>query len=83
MQWQVEFGEGLSVVVHMPMPGACAFPEEKIRSEVAVMKLVRGNTTIPVPEVYHWGGAAENPAGTGLFTIMECIAHKQSILDVI
>lgn len=83
INWQVEFKDGVSVMVHVPIPGACAFPEEKIRAEVAVMKLVRANTTIPVPEVYHWGDAAENPAKTGPFIIMEYIPHKQSLLDEI
>ncbi|EEP78376.1 predicted protein [Uncinocarpus reesii 1704] len=44
--------------------------EEKLRGEVAVMNLVRQNTSIPVPEVIAYGTAAENPTGLGPFIIM-------------
>lgn len=37
------------------------FPDEKVRYEVATMRYVAANTTIPVPEIYHWGTAEENP----------------------
>lgn len=56
-----------------------AFPEEKIRYEVATMRFVAANTSIPVPKVYHYGTAAENPSGLGPFIIMEYIDHHQNM----
>jgi hypothetical protein len=37
------------------------------------MKLIIEKTTIPVPEIKHWGLAAENPLGLGPFIIMDFI----------
>ncbi|KAG9562664.1 hypothetical protein KCU77_g3444, partial [Aureobasidium melanogenum] len=52
-------------------------PYEKIRREVAIMKFVKENTTIPVPRVIAYGAAAENhdPA-IGPFLITEWVEGK-------
>lgn len=55
------------------------FPEEKVRYEVATMRYVAAKTTIPVPHVYHYGTAAENPTGLGPFIIMDYIEHHQNM----
>lgn len=55
------------------------FQDEKVRYEVAVMRHVAANTSIPVPHVYHYGMAAENPLGLGPFIIMDYIEHYQSL----
>ncbi|KAJ4415023.1 hypothetical protein N0V82_007605 [Gnomoniopsis sp. IMI 355080] len=83
VNWRLEFEDGLSTMIHVPIPHAVAFPDEKIRAEVAAMKLVRDNTTIPVPEVYGWGTAVENPTGYGPFIVMEYIKHTKSLEHVI
>lgn len=83
INWRLEFEDGRSIMFHVPLPGSVTFPEEKIRAEVATMKLIRAKTTIPVPEVYHWGMAADNPVGTGPFIIMEYIEHKSYLVDMI
>ncbi|ROW13110.1 hypothetical protein VPNG_05938 [Cytospora leucostoma] len=83
INWRVEFEDGGSVMFHVPLPGSVAFPEEKVRAEVATMRLVRARTSIPVPEVYHWGAAADNPAGTGPFIIMEYVEHESCLADMI
>ena len=41
------------------------------------MKYVAANTTLPVPHVYTWGTAAENPLGLGPFIIMDYIEHHR------
>jgi hypothetical protein len=43
------------------------------------MRYVAANTTIPVPHVYHYGTAAENPTGLGPFIIMDYIEHHQNM----
>ncbi|ROW12776.1 hypothetical protein VMCG_00412 [Cytospora schulzeri] len=83
INWRLEFDDGKSIMFHVPLPGSVTFPEEKIRAEVATMKLIRAKTTIPVPEVYHWGMAADNPVGTGPFIIMEYIDHSSYLVDMI
>jgi aminoglycoside phosphotransferase (APT) family kinase protein len=52
-------------------------PYEKIRREVAIMKFVKENTTIPVPRVIAFGIAAENhdPA-IGPFLITDWVEGK-------
>jgi hypothetical protein len=41
------------------------FAEEKMRFEAETMIYVAARTTIPVPSVYRYGTAAENPTGLG------------------
>ncbi|POS70216.1 phosphotransferase [Diaporthe helianthi] len=83
VNWKLEFEDGFFVMIHVPIPHLVAFPDEKIRAEVAAMRLVRNNTTIPVPEVYGWGTTAENPTGYGPFIIMEYIEHAKCLEHVI
>lgn len=83
VNWRLKFQDGLSVVIHVPIPHAVAFPDEKIRAEVAAMRLIRNNTTIPVPEIYGWGTTAENPTGYGPFIVMEYIEHTKCLEHVI
>jgi len=44
---------------------------------VTALKLLRGYTDIPVPEVKAWGLAHENPLGVGPFIIEEFIYVKR------
>lgn len=83
MNWRLEFDDGFSALIHIPTPHRVAFPDEKIRAEVAAMRLIREHTTIPVPEVYHWGTSSENPTGYGPFIIMEYIEHHRLLEHVI
>lgn len=55
------------------------FPEEKVQYEVATIRHVASHTTIPVPRIYHYGTAADNPTGLGPFIIMEYINHHQNM----
>lgn len=61
------------------MQGVVAFPDEKVLNEVATMRYVAANTTIPVPRIHDYGTAAENPTGLGPFIIMDYIEHHQNM----
>jgi aminoglycoside phosphotransferase (APT) family kinase protein len=43
------------------------------------MRYIAKNTSIPVPHVYHYGSAAENPTGLGPFIIMDYIEHHRNM----
>jgi hypothetical protein len=49
---RMQFGDGGSAIICIPCPGVHIFPEEKVRKEVAVMKYISENTTIPIPLCY-------------------------------
>ncbi|KAB5580948.1 hypothetical protein GE09DRAFT_1213383 [Coniochaeta sp. 2T2.1] len=68
--WRLDYGDDGSVCFRVPKPGAVSFPDEKTSAEVATMRYIAEHTSIPVPRVYHWGTAAENPTGLGAFIIM-------------
>lgn len=69
--------------MRIPCPGVVQFPEEKVHVEVATMCFIAEQTTIPVPHIYHYGTALENPSGLGPFIIMEYIEHFQSMSDIL
>ncbi|KAH7037055.1 phosphotransferase family protein [Microdochium trichocladiopsis] len=81
--FRLEYKDGKSAVLRVPAKHRSHFPEEKIRYEVAMMKYIRAHTTIPVPEVYAFGTAAENPLGIGPFIVMEYIDHHRSLGDAL
>ncbi|OJJ72632.1 hypothetical protein ASPBRDRAFT_54448 [Aspergillus brasiliensis CBS 101740] len=47
--------------------------DEKVAMEVSALQLIRERTTIPVPRVWAWGPAANNPLELGPFIMMEYI----------
>ncbi|KAK3332993.1 phosphotransferase family protein [Cercophora scortea] len=77
--YRLEYKDGTSVAMRLPLKGGVKFPEEKVRYEVATMRYISQNTTIPVPHVYHYGSAAENPTGLGPFIIMDYVEHDQTM----
>ncbi|KAI0165358.1 phosphotransferase family protein [Hypoxylon sp. FL1284] len=77
--YRLEYEDGTSIIMRIPIKGVVPFPEEKIRYEVATMKYVAANTTIPVPRVIYHGPASENPTGLGPFMIMEYIEHHHNM----
>ncbi|KAK4236542.1 hypothetical protein C8A03DRAFT_45468 [Achaetomium macrosporum] len=50
-----------AAALRVALPGVNAFPDEKVRVEVATLRYIEKMTSIPVPHVYHWGTADENP----------------------
>ncbi|OQD64422.1 hypothetical protein PENPOL_c007G01405 [Penicillium polonicum] len=52
--FQVQYGN-TSTVIRFPQPGATMFPEEKFRDEVAIMRYIRDQTSIPIRFIFHPG----------------------------
>ncbi|SPQ23206.1 52151c35-bda9-4ffa-8e26-67eb9443bfa5 [Thermothielavioides terrestris] len=78
----VEYTDG-HAILRVPLPGSVAFGDEKVRAEVATMRYIEKMTSVPVPHIYHWGTAAENPLGLGAFIIMEYIPHAKNLTEVL
>ncbi|KAM3515909.1 hypothetical protein MY11210_000449 [Beauveria gryllotalpidicola] len=81
--FRLQFEDGSSALMRIPRKGIVKFPEEKVSYEVATMRYVAANTTIPVPRIYHHGTGAENPTGLGPFIIMDYIDHERTISDAL
>jgi hypothetical protein len=73
MSCKVIFDNGEKWMVRFPMVGKVMIADEKVEVEVAVMKLIRQQTNIPIPDVKAWGLAVDNPLGIGPFIMMEFI----------
>ncbi|CAI7629991.1 unnamed protein product [Penicillium glandicola] len=54
------------------------FPVEKLRHEVAIMRYIHDNTSIPVQIIHHWGRQKDSPFELGPFIIMDSIEHDTS-----
>ncbi|KAK1769009.1 hypothetical protein QBC33DRAFT_557762 [Phialemonium atrogriseum] len=67
--------------MRVPLPGRNAFSDEKTRTEVNTMRYIAQNTTIPVPHVYHWELASENPTGLGPFIIMDYFSNTDTLSE--
>lgn len=68
------------VLFRFPVPGLAVYPDDKVKAEVATIRYVADKTTIPVPHIYHWGTAAENPTGLNVpFIIMDHIPHATTV----
>lgn len=81
--YRLEYKDGSSTAMRIPRKGIVKFPDEKIRYEVAIMRYISANTTIPLPKIYHFGTAAENPVGLGPFIIMEYIEHERTMSEAL
>ncbi|MCJ1250950.1 hypothetical protein MMC30_008179 [Trapelia coarctata] len=80
---RMKFEDGGSAMIRFPCPGIIMFPEEKVRDEVAVMRFIERNTTVPVPHVFHYGTTDESPYNLGPFIIMEYIEHAFDLVDAL
>ncbi|KAK3295806.1 uncharacterized protein B0H64DRAFT_155323 [Chaetomium fimeti] len=79
----LEFRDGSAAALRVRIAGQTAFPDEAVRVEVATLRYIEKMTSIPVPHVYHWGTAAENPLGLGPFIIMDYIFHDKKLEDLL
>ncbi|PKX99464.1 uncharacterized protein P174DRAFT_509415 [Aspergillus novofumigatus IBT 16806] len=61
-----------TAVIRFLQPGATMFPEEEVRNEVATMRYIYDQTSIP-----------ESPLGLGPFIILDYIDHVTSMYDVL
>lgn len=83
MSFRMKFEDNSSAMVRFTKPGVTMFPEEKVRNEVAMIRYIYDNTTIPVPFVLDWGTKEETPIGLGPFIVMEYISHTADISDTL
>ncbi|KAH7308663.1 phosphotransferase family protein [Stachybotrys elegans] len=77
--YQLEYEDGTSVIMRVPVKDVVGSSEEKVLYEVATMRYVAEHTSIPVPRVYCHGTAKDNPTGLGPFIIMDYIEHHQNM----
>lgn len=78
--FRMTFEDGFSSLLRFPCPGRIMFPEEKVRKEVAVMRFLRQNTKIPVPEVIAYSTRGDDsPAGLGPFILMEYVTNASNL----
>ncbi len=50
--FRLEYTDG-SAILRLAIPGIVAFPDEKVRTEVATIRFIEKMTSIPVPHIYH------------------------------
>ncbi|EEP78199.1 predicted protein [Uncinocarpus reesii 1704] len=65
-------GKSEKWVVRIPLLPRLAFPEEKMRSEIATMKYITEKTTIPIPRIHGYSITGDNILGLP-FLIIEYI----------
>jgi hypothetical protein len=65
------------------MPAYFQYAEEKLRAEVATMRYINDNTTIPMPFVLHYGTREESTGEVGPFIIMEWIENAGDVNDAV
>ncbi|GKZ96535.1 hypothetical protein AnigIFM59636_011050 [Aspergillus niger] len=68
-----------STDIRFSQPGAILFPEEKTKNEIAVMRYIADQTSIPVPFVLHSGTRDESPLKLSPFIMMSHIDHKTNM----
>ncbi|KAH6722439.1 hypothetical protein BKA61DRAFT_640057 [Leptodontidium sp. MPI-SDFR-AT-0119] len=69
------FSDNTTWILRFPRVGAICEDnaDEKVAMEVEVLSLIRERTSIPVPKLYSWGLAVDNPLGLGAFILIEFI----------
>ena len=51
ISFEMTYKNTSSTIIRLPQPGAIMFPEEKVRNEVAIMRYILDQTSIPAPFV--------------------------------
>ncbi|QQK40416.1 Aminoglycoside phosphotransferase [Penicillium digitatum] len=59
------------------------FPKEKVRNEVAIIRYIHDQTSIPAPFVLDWGTRKDSPFELGQYMIMEFMDHHTNMYDVL
>lgn len=72
-----------AVVIRLSQPGAVFFPEEKVVNEVAMIRFLIDQTSIPVLFVLDSGMKKESPLELSPFIMMEYIEHKTNMYDAL
>jgi len=74
--------QGPNAIIRFPGPGHTTFRDEKVTNEVQIIKLLREQTTIPVPRLISWGLTEDSPQQFGPFIISDFVegVHLSDIL---
>ncbi|KAJ5212411.1 uncharacterized protein N7498_004057 [Penicillium cinerascens] len=72
-----------STVIRLSQPGAVLFPEEKVVNEVAVMRFLTDQTSIPIPFVLQSGTKKESPLELSPFIIMDYVEHETKMYNAL
>jgi hypothetical protein len=80
---RMKYEKNYAVVIRLAQPGAVFFPEEKVVNEVATMRLLTDQTSIPVPFILDSGTKKESPLELSPFIMMEYIEHKTNMYDAL
>ncbi|KAB8276157.1 hypothetical protein BDV30DRAFT_206786 [Aspergillus minisclerotigenes] len=80
---QMKYKNANTAIIRFPQPSATMFPEEKVRNEVATMRYICDQTSIPVPFVHHWGVKKDSPLELSPFIVMAFIEHDTNMYDVL
>lgn len=72
-----------AVVIRLCQPGAVFFPKEKVANEVATMRFLTDQTSIPIPFILDSGTKKESPLELSPFIMMEYIEHKTNMYDAL
>ncbi|KAJ5235927.1 hypothetical protein N7489_006018 [Penicillium chrysogenum] len=80
---RMKYEKNHAVVIRLAQPGAVFFPEEKVVNEVATMRLLTDQTSIPVPFILDSGTKKESPLELSPFIMMEYIEHKTNMYDAL
>ncbi|KAK4242782.1 hypothetical protein C8A03DRAFT_39941 [Achaetomium macrosporum] len=75
--------EGPGALIRFPMPAYFQYAEERLMAEVAAMRYISENTTIPIPFPIHYGMKQESPGGLGPFIIMDWVENAGDLVDVV
>lgn len=81
--YRIRFAAGAGAMIRFPIPSYFKYAEEKLLAEIAVMRYISDNTTIPLPFVLHYGMKEESPGGLGPFIIMEWVENAGDVVDVL
>ena len=71
---QLKYRNG-ATVIRLSQPGATMFPEEKVVNEVAAMRFLVDQTSVPVPFILHSGTKKDSPLELSPFILMDHIEY--------
>jgi hypothetical protein len=74
---RVRFPDDVEWIIRFPVSGrAMGDVDAKVRHEVAVMRLVKSRTRVPVPEIVAWGPSYACPLELGPFIVMHYVEGR-------
>lgn len=88
VHYRLKYMQPPDAIARFPIPAYFRNAEEKLDAEVAAMRYVADNTTIPVPFVLHYGTRDESPVdetgrSMGPFVVMEWVENTGDLCDLL